>query len=295
MPKAAVASDVAMRRVALVLLALLTASLAGCADPVSEPVDSDGDGYADDVETTAGSDPQNATSIPGELVEHVTIHTPEWGDLSAPIRPGAPIGWCTYNFLFFAPSNGTYYLGTAAHCTDGPGQRMPLAGFMDEIGTVVYDSDNATESGSNADFALIELDPGLNLQANPTMMNLDGPTGFTKAGDVSVGDLLDHHGYGMVLGDNQYTRDRTGVFSGWSGGDHHDYCAESPIWWGDSGSPIIHQDSQKAFGIVSRAGWFGCLPNAQLMGATMPYIFAEMAEYDWTGIELATIDGLAAP
>jgi hypothetical protein len=267
----------------------VAALLAGCAvedEPVDQALDSDGDGFTDVEEQAAGTDPHNVTSLPG-MAANVT-HTPVWGGLDVAIRPGAPIGWCTYNFLFFAPANGTYYVGTAAHCTDALGQRMPLAGFQDEIGTVVYDSDNATASGGNADFSLIQLDEGLNLLANPTMMNLRGPVGYTLAAEVAVGDVIEHHGYGMVFGDVQETRDREGVFSGWSGGAGRDYCSESPIWWGDSGSPIMHQDTQKAFGIVSRAGWTACTPVAQLMGATLEYIFDELAEHGWEGVELGT-------
>lgn len=273
----------------LMALPLLTALalLAGCAeDPAPTPLDSDGDGFTDAQETEAGTDPLDSASVPVQL--NATL-SPVWGALDSPIRPGAPIGWCTYNFLFFAPENGTYYIGTAAHCTDELGQRMPLSGFQDEIGTVVYDSDNATESGTNADFSLILLDDGMNLQANPTMMNLQGPKGHTLAADVAVGDVIEHHGYGMVFGSFEQTRDREGVFSGWSGGPGRDYCSESPIWWGDSGSPIMHKDTQKAFGIVSRAGWVSCVPTAQLMGATLEYIFDELAEYGWEGVQLATV------
>ncbi len=275
-----------MRSIAFLFLVV---ALAGCTSPETAPLDSDNDGHPDAAEKAAGSDPHDPASVPGGVPQEPALPGPVWGSLDVAIRPGAPIGWCTYNFLFYAPGNDTYYVGTAAHCTDAIGQRMPLSGFMDEIGTVVYDSDNATQGGPNADFSLVLLDEGLNLQANPTMMNLQGPTGFTTSADVSLGDAIEHHGYGMFFGDRAETRDREGIVSGWSGGVDKDYCSESPIWWGDSGSPIIHQKTQKAFGIVSRAGWTACMPSAQLMGATLPYIFDEMAEYGWTGIELATI------
>ncbi len=267
----------------------LIVALAGCASPDTAPLDSDNDGHTDAAEAAAGTDPFDPASVPDATVEAAAVSSPVWGALDVAIRPGAPIGWCTYNFLFYAPANDTYYVGTAAHCTGAIGQRMPLEGFMDEIGTVVYDSDNATQSNTNADFSLILLDDGFNLHANPTMMNLQGPTGFTTAAEVAIGDVIEHHGYGMVFGDVEQARDREGIVSGWSGGTDKDYCSESPIWWGDSGSPIIHQKTQKAFGIVSRAGWTACTPSAQLMGATLPYIFDEMAEYGWTGIELATV------
>lgn len=268
----------------LVAAALL---VAGCtSDEPTTALDSDEDGFTDEEEIAAGSDPNNATSLPilGPLQN---ITQPIWGAASAPIRPGTPIGWCTWNFLFWAP-NGSYYIGTAAHCSDGIGARMPLAGYG-EIGTVVYDSDNSTP-GSHADFALVLLDAGKNLEAYPEVVNREGPTGYTMAGDVAVGDVIEHHGYGMVFGDYDQTRDREGVFSGWGPtGPGGDYCSESPIWWGDSGSPILHQESHKAFGIVSRAGWTACVPVAQLMGATLEYIFAELEMHGWGDVELATV------
>ncbi len=229
------------------------------------------------------SSPANDASEASDPVEPAAF-SPIWADTdSAILRPGAPIGWCTFNFLFTAP-NGTYYVGTAAHCTDGPGERIPLVGHG-EIGTVVYDSNNATESSTNADFALIQLDDGLNLKSNPTMVNHAGPTGFATDADVAVGDRIEHHGYATVWGQTELTRDREGILTAF--GD--DYCAESPVWWGDSGSPVLHAASGKALGIVSRAGWVDCLPNAQVMGATLPYIFRELADHGWNGIELATI------
>lgn len=222
----------------------------------------------------------------------------EWGSMdSAFIRPGAPIGWCTYNFLFVDPAgedgNGTptYYIGTAAHCVDDVDQRIPLAG-QGEIGEVAWTSNNETtieDDGvdSAVDFALVRLDDGLNLDAHPRMMNTDGPTGYATASDVEMGDELEHHGYGMGFGELEPTRDRPG----WLVSFDKDYCSESAIWWGDSGSPVIHSDTQLALGIVSRAGWTSCTPTSQLRGATLPYIFEELAKTDFDNVRLALEDG----
>lgn len=285
------------------VLLLALASLSGCigdGTPTQSPDgfdDHDGDGHEPPDEATddgasdeadASDDDAPDTRPDDNATEASDPAVPTWGGLEAPIRPGAPIGWCTYNFLFHVPGNDTYYVGTAAHCTDGPGQRMPLAGFREEIGTVVYDSDNATE-GPHADFSLVLLDDGLNLEANPAMMNRDGPTGYTRAEQVEMWDVLEHHGYGMVFGEVEPARDRVGFFSGWSGGAGHDFCSESPIWWGDSGSPVLHQATGTAFGIVSRAGWTACLPAAQNVGATVAYILEELARHGWAGVGLATV------
>ncbi len=213
-----------------------------------------------------------------------TLPVAEWATVGdAILRPGSPIGWCTFNFLFFEPSNGTYYIGTAGHCTDEEGQRIPLEGHG-EIGTVVYDSDVSEGADTNVDFSLILLDEGVNMVANPTMWNTAGPTGIVE-GQVELGAELMHHGYALVWGEFDETRDRPGYVSGYSG---KDYCAESPVWWGDSGSPILLAEDGGAFGIVSRAGWFNCAPSAQLMGATTEYIMEELLSAGWN-VELVTV------
>jgi hypothetical protein len=226
---------------------------------------------------------------------------PVWGDLATAIlRPGAPIGWCTYNFLFVDPygenqtGEPTYYIGTAAHCVEDVGVRMPLAGHG-EIGEVVFSSFNETyqeEYGVEewVDFALVRLDEDLNLQAHPRMMNTDGPTGYAVAADVALGDELIHHGYGLLFGEIEPLRDRPGILVSYD----RDFCSESAVWWGDSGSPVLHADTNKALGIVSRAGWFECLPASQLAGATIPYIMDELAKTPFANVTLALADGSLA-
>jgi hypothetical protein len=221
-----------------------------------------------------------------------------WGDASSAfIRPGAPIGWCTYNFLFVDPAGEnetgtpTYYIGTAAHCVDDVDDRMPLAGHG-EIGEVAFTSYNDTfvedyNVRRGVDFALIRLDPGMNLNAHPQMMNTEGPTGYTTAEDVALGDELEHHGYGMVFGEVEPLRDRPG----WIVSYGQDFCSESVVWWGDSGSPVLHKDTGKALGIVSRAGWVECTPVSQLAGATVEHILDELAKTPWSNVRLVLADG----
>jgi hypothetical protein len=233
------------------------------------------------------SDSQPDDAVIDPIPPEPEVLTATWGlEADALLRPGAPIGWCTYNFLWFNPENGTHYVGTAAHCTE-LGERMPLVGYG-EIGTTVFDSDESPGADAGIDFALILLDGGVNLLAHPKMVEHDGPKGYVEAADVARGDELEHHGYGMVFGSLEPTRSRPGVLLAFD----DDYCSQSVVWWGDSGSPVLHADSQKALGIVSRAGWFECAtdgaPGSQLRGATIGYILRETAAAGWP-IELATV------
>jgi hypothetical protein len=245
--------------------------------------------------------PDEVTNEPEELpvLDPVPV---AWAEESAAVlRPGSPIGWCTYNFLWVDEDGEaddgvpTYYIGTAAHCVEDVDERLPLAG-AGEIGSVAFTSFNETfqdEYGVDGavDFALIRLDEGWNLKAHPRMMNKAGPTGYATAADVAMGDELQHHGYGMVFGDVEPLRDRPGYLVSFD----RDYCSESVVWWGDSGSPVLHAATGKAIGIVSRAGWTACLPSSQLMGATIPYILDELAKTPFADVRLALDDGSLAP
>ena len=212
-----------------------------------------------------------------------------WAALDqASLRPGAPMPVCTFDFLFVDPVNGTYFVGIAGHCTEGEGERVELVG-QGEIGTVVFDSDNRTTDGieERVDFALIQLDEGMNAIAHPQMLNHGGPTGIARCEDVEVGETIEFHGQGMVFGELAATRDRTGVLVGCDG---RDYMAMTNALWGDSGSAVLHGPSQKAMGIVSRLGVFAS-PPSELTGPTLPYILTELAKGGFANVRLATVDG----
>ncbi len=262
-----------------ILLLLFVASLAGCAE---EPVlDSDGDGFTDDEEIAAGTDPQNATSIPvaPEVVEDAMGY-PVWGALeTATIRPGSSLGgFCTFNFLFEGP-NGTGYIGTAAHCTE-MGDRVSLGGG-EEIGTVVYDSDDV---GSIVDFSLIRLDDAMITKAHPQMLDFEGPTGYMNVSELARGDIVSIHGYGMVFGDSEATQARSGFLVDWT---EDEYVVDMPAVYGDSGSSILHE-SGKALGIISRFGWFEDPPSTD-RGPLMPFIFQVLDDAGYGDVRLATI------
>ena len=201
---------------------------------------------------------------------------PAWGDLSSPIRPGASLGgYCTYNWVFYDSvldegQPPTAYIGTAAHCTDEVGERVELGDSGQEIGTVVYDSDDA---GSGVDFSLIQLDDERVAQTNPQMLGWGGPRGAVTTGQLAIGDRVDVHGYGMVLGDFDQTRSRYGFLVNWS---DDEYVADMPAVNGDSGAPLLHHDTGLALGIISRYG-FTALPPSTDTGPMMPWIFRELA------------------
>ena len=211
---------------------------------------------------------------------------PAFGDLSSPIRPGASLGgYCTFNWVFYdvvdagAGQVPAAYIGTAGHCTDEVGERVKL-GTGPEIGTVVYDSDKAA---STVDFSLIRLDASRVATTNPTMLGWGGPSGFVTPAQVAVGDQVDVHGYGIVLGDLDQTRSRYGFLVGKT---DDEYVADMPAVNGDSGSPLLHHSTGKALGIISRYGFFAVPPSTDT-GPMMPWIFRELTEAGFN-VTLAT-------
>jgi hypothetical protein len=199
--------------------------------------------------------------------------------------------FCTWNWVFNEvveadPDTGKYptpkaYIGTAAHCTDNVGDRVAALG-IDEFGTVVFDSD--TYDGQ-VDFSLVEIDADLVAQVHPQMFGFDAPTGVSTTADVSVGDVVWLHGYGLVLGQNDFTRDRPGLITTIS---DDEYAAETLWQLGDSGSPITLGETGLALGIVSRYG-FDQLPPSTDVGPTVTWILEHLADAGFN-VELATID-----
>jgi len=224
---------------------------------------------------------------------------PAWADSAvAVLRPGSSLVGCTANFLYVDPVTESYYVGTAAHCTgssddsttDGVGTRVELEDFG-EIGTVVFDSDGAIPNATiitvpQEDFSLILLDPGINLIANPQMIDHEGPTGIIGCDEARVGDLVGLHGYGTPYDQTAETRSRQGALLDCADPIH--YRVAMPVIWGDSGSAVLHMASGRAFGFVSAMDMG--VP-AVLTGPTLQPIFAALAQAGLGDVALATIDG----
>lgn len=226
----------------------------------------------------------------------------------APIRPGAGMldpgsdsadlpfteldTFCSWNWIFHDvverdAETGEWpepkaYIGTAAHCTDAVGQRVATLG-ADDFGTVVFDSDDL---GSQVDFSLIEIDADRVGEVHPQMFGFDAPTGFVTADELQVGDVLTQHGYGLALGQNDFTRSRYGLVVSKS---EREYVAETLAQLGDSGSPFAMLDDGRAVGIVSRYG-FDQMPPSTDVGPLIPWILETLEDAGFT-VELATIDG----
>lgn len=215
--------------------------------------------------------------------------TPAWGGEDAPIRPGSSLGgYCTFNFIFYTPGTAAKapkaYIGTAGHCTDKIGEETELPG-VGVIGKVVYDSDLVKGEYTGVDFSLIELDPSMVSKTNPTVLGWGGPTRSATVEDFAVGDQVDVHGYGLVLGQNDVTRDRFGALVSWN---ENEYQADMPAVNGDSGSPLIHHETGAALGIISRYGV--AVPPSTDMGPLMGWIFEALDAEGFGNVRLATVE-----
>lgn len=204
--------------------------------------------------------------------------------------------YCSYNWLFHElvqpdPVTGELpvpkaYIGTAAHCTDALGQRVATLGEgVDEgFGTVVYDSDDID---SLVDFSLIEIDADKVGLAHPQMFGVVAPTGYVDRGQLQVGDILRQSGYGLVLGQNDVTREgRYGVVTRVN---EDEYVAQTMAQLGDSGSPFSLEGDGRAVGIVSRYG-FDQMPPSTDVGPLIPWILEHLADAGFD-VALSTVEG----
>jgi hypothetical protein len=213
---------------------------------------------------------------------------PAWGGEDSPIRPGSSLGGrCTFNFVFYTPGTATKapkaYIGTAGHCTDAIGEEAELPG-VGVIGKVVYDSDLVEGEYQGVDFSLIALDPKLISQTNPTVLGWGGPTRVATVEDFAIGDQVDVHGYGLVLGPNDVTRSPSGALVSWT---EQEYQADMPAVNGDSGSPLIHHETGAALGIISRYGF--TVPPSTDLGPLMTWIL-EALDAEGFDVRLATVE-----
>lgn len=214
---------------------------------------------------------------------------PAFGPLSSPIRPGSQFGSsCTFNFVFHQevyalPGDAVVpdvFIGTAAHCTSGVGQRVSVGGFG-QVGTVVYDSDQA---GSDVDFSLVRIDANLVAQTNPQMRGFEGPKGVATPSMLAIGDVVDVYGYGIGVGQLEQTRPRSGVLTEWNSDE---YMADMPAVNGDSGAPLLHDESGYALGIISRYGIR--VPPSTDQGPLVHWALREIAKAGFDDVELSTI------
>jgi hypothetical protein len=191
-----------------------------------------------------------------------------------PIQPGdfvgTSLGGCTLSFVFdgLGANTGRVYLGTAAHCVEQVGDAVQDE-FGAQFGTValIGNPDDTAE-----DFAFIEVAPAFVSQVSPAVKGwAQYPTGSTIHSETAFGDLLQLSGYGVgfdLLGPTREQRVGVLTFD-----DAETYRLIGPDTFGDSGGPIVHKRTGRAFGIVSRL----CIGLCTSEGATVEGILAKAA------------------
>jgi hypothetical protein len=225
-------------------------------------------------------------SPPGEEEDRGPV---VWGSMQeAVIRPGAPIrGGCVFNWVF-TDAEGNAYIGTAAHCT-ALGERLRERDSEQMVGTVIFDSDDTPGADPRLDFALVQLDPEAVGHAHPAMLGGQVPAGVASPGEVMPGDLVVFYGHGETVGDNEALRERMGFIVQV---DEREYRANMPAVEGDSGSPVLHESTGKALGMVSRYGVWDALdlevPTTDV-GPMVSWILEELAAAG-LHVELAAVD-----
>ena len=189
---------------------------------------------------------------------------------AATLQPGAyhetPKGACTLNFVY---TDGTStYLGTAAHCANGVGDRAEdIEGV--EFGTVSWIGD---EDETAWDFAFIKVDPEDVARVSPAVKGWPAyPKGSTVPSDTATGDSIQLSGYGLGYGTTKPTQEQRTALHAFD--DTEMYAVNGPIHWGDSGGPLVHKRTGKALGIVSRL----CIGTCTEEGPTVQGILAKAA------------------
>ena len=196
-----------------------------------------------------------ATSVAGVMLAVVGAFVTASPTVAAPvIQPGSSLefgnSFCTANWVY--DGGGGPYIGAAAHCTTGVGQRVSLASgslgsAIEPIGTVAYVS-------SALDFLLIRLDAGVLSQVSPAMAgHPNTPTGVSTPATAKQGDLIQFSGHGIVFDLTTVTQQqRIGIFNFFDSG--YQYVI-GPVTPGDSGGPVADiTDGNKAIGIVDTVG-----------------------------------------
>lgn len=201
----------------------------------------------------------------------------------AAVHPGVSIrieghGDCTGNFLFERPSDGTVFLGTAAHCVgqdldatvrlletsaspDGPPPRegpvlgepayssWEVRGVTSQTCAVVLSC-----SGHPEDFALVEVREALVDRVDPAVQGVGGPTGVEDADAVERGDAVASYGNSSIRPGPSEIDAREGAVTR-THGPWTAYAAfATPGVPGDSGSPVLAGDGDALGVLVTLSG-----------------------------------------
>lgn len=224
---------------------------------------------------------------------------------ATPIQPGARIvsgsSACTMNFIYrevvpeqtFTRTRRTssstsststttaqeprLYAGTAGHCVSGVGARVEIDDMA--FGSVAF---HRLNDSAGEDFAFIEIDRDKEHLVNPSMLGFGGPNGTISGSEVDYGDGVHVYGNGIVFGETELTRPRSGILNE---ADSQFYRATLPVIFGDSGGPVLHEDGS-ALGIVAHLTVATDLTT--LDGNTVEYALAVARE---SGLDLEVVNG----
>jgi Trypsin len=166
------------------------------------------------------------------------------------IRPGMLIQLgnvqCTANFVYngTGAQAGNVYLGTAAHCAEKVGQQVS-DGRGHVWGTVAFIG-NANDIAT--DFAFIRVLSGDTASVRAGVAGHPSAPKGVAAG-AGFGSTVLVSGYGLTFRPTSITREqRRGLLLSENA---RVYQAEMPIFFGDSGGPVVQLGSNRALGIVS--------------------------------------------
>lgn len=182
----------------------------------------------------------------GILVTTLNFTTPEAVRLYSPtaqVRPGikfsAPdLSTCTLGFLARDAANETLYGITAGHCFTQLNETAWLEGTY--LGQVVARRIDAT-----TDWALVQLSPDVTI--NPEVIHIGGPTGLqSTAPPGSVACLVGQSVLALL------SPDRCGVVIRQAG--ENMFSLAAAVYAGDSGGPIVNEETGQAMGIVEGFG-----------------------------------------
>ena len=212
---------------------------------------------------------------------------------SVPIQPGMFIrtatNACTANFVFdgIGAEAGRAYLGTAAHCVGAKGDAV-----LDEegqtIGKVAALGDGSADD--ERDWALFEVTATQVGRVDPSVVgHPDLPRGgLPDAAHVAPGDAVQFSGFGQLWVTPGLQQNRTGTLVSFA---EPGYSARGPIFFGDSGGPVVDLASGRAVGVVSLTTVYG--PPATVYETSGPTPGAVISQAAAAGVHvvLRTIEG----
>jgi hypothetical protein len=217
----------------------------------------------------------SAVALSGAVASPVSA-APAWAPAAtATVHPGVVTdtagGQCTANFVF-TDSDGTVYLGQAAHCagtggateTDGcTAASLPLGTPVtiegaSRPGTLAYSSWITMQSRGETDpdvcayndFALVRVDAADVRAVNPSVPFWGGPTAL-GTGSTAAGETVLSYGNSPLRAGISLLSPKEGVsLSDQGGGWSHDVLTLTPGVPGDSGSAFLDAEG-RAIGTLS--------------------------------------------